>query len=296
MKAAFVVLALCALFAVAKAEEVQTTAAPAVAEATRFAETESEDQAVLAEQEEMFEDALDLDEAEDEAEEESEEDLEDEADADEEVEEETEDETEDEEEGSDEEAEETDAEAEESEEEAETESEEEDTEAEEDEGESDEFVLAELQDNPKFTGFMQMTAEFVPTEAAEADHLVHSLSSHQQAAAYQQYTFGYAHGQADAAAATAPAPHASEEEEGEEEAEEGEEAEVSFVEASGAPVPVYGFPGQFPSGIDGSHGTHYYGQASPYYSYAPPPPPMPTYLPPPPYVPPVPAAGADAKE
>jgi len=152
--------------------------------------------------------------------------------------------------------------------------------------------LAELQDNPKFTGFMQMTAHFIPTESAEAEHLVHSLSSHQQALAHQQYTAGYAHGMADA---TAPAPKAQEGEEDEqdseeEEAEEGEEA--AFVEQSGSPRPVYGFPGQFPTIAGYNSGPTGHGFiARPYYtSVAPPPPPVPTWLPPPPYIPPAPAA------
>jgi len=254
--------------------------------APRFAESEQEDAAILASQEEEFEDALDMDEdaidESDESEvdadldENDEEEEQTEEDSEEEAEEETEDEAEEE---SEEESDEEEEEADENEEDSEEDSEEE---------ESD-FVLAELQDNPKFTGLLQMTATFVPTEAAEAAHLVHSLSSHQQALAHQQYTAGYHHGAADAAAAQA-APTLNEGEEEDEEAEEGEEA--SFVEASGSPRPVYGFPGQFPNGL--AYTTDASGHAfaaRPYYtSVAPPPPPMPTWLPPPPYVPPVAAA------
>jgi len=293
MKASFVVLALCALFAVSMAQDAQSAVAPAAE--SRFAETESEDAAVLAAQEQEFEDALDTDEEEEAADEETEEADEEGEEAEEETEEESEDEAAEE---SDVEEESEDAAEDETEEDAEEDAEvadefeDEGEEEAEDEGADDGFVLAELQENPTFTGFMQMTAEFVPVEAEEAEHLVHSLSSHQQALAAQEYSVGYAHG---VAAAAAPAPQDVEESEDEEEAEDGEEA--AFVEgqatAKGSPRPVYGFPGQFPNGIAYSmESTGHAFAARPYYtSVAPPPPPVPTWLPPPPYVPPVPAAG-----
>jgi len=297
MKAAIVALVLCALFAVSFAN-----AQSGPAEAARFAETDAEDAGVLAEQEQMFEDSLDLDETEDEDESEIQSADEDEAEDQDEVEGEDEDEAED--EGEDEEETEEEQEAEADEEEAaedeqEEEAEEEDEQEDEQEEGTEAFVLAELLDNPKFTGFMQMTAEFIPTESAEAEHLVHSLSSHQQALAHQQYSVGYAHGMADATAPAAPKAKEDEEDEqdaDEEEAEEGEEA--AFVEQSGSPQPVYGFPGQFPTIAGYNSGPTGHGFiARPYYtSVAPPPPPVPTWLPPPPYIPPAPAAGGKDDE
>ena len=159
--------------------------------------------------------------------------------------------------------------------EAEDESEEEESdeaeEEEESEGEAEtEFVLAELQENYLTTGFMETAAEFKPTQPVAAEHLVHSLSSHQQAIAQQEYVTGYAHGHADAVSAD-------------------EEGEASFVEADAAA------DAEHPSATYvSSNGQPYYASypahvanIQPFYGGVPVPPQLPSWLPPPPYVTPV---------
>jgi len=141
-----------------------------------------------------------------------------------------------------------------------------------------------LKDDARSTGFMEMSARFVPTESRVAEHLVHSISSHQQAIAQQEYVKGYAHGHADGASVTAAA--------------DDEDEEPAFVEAdaeaeteSESEQPTY----------IASDGSSYYGTYPPhavslqpfYGGGTPAPPQYPAYLPPPPYVTPVaPAAAA----
>jgi len=229
------------------------------------AESEVEDQSVLAAQQAAFEATLDADEIEesDQAEDESEEGEgeESEEESEEESDEESEDESEEETESEDESEEETEEESE-SEEEADEESEEEESE----ESET-EYVLAELQDNAVTTGFMEMTAKFVPTESRTADHLVHSASSEVDAIAKQNYLSGHADGFAAASLVETEA-----------------EAETeSETEAEGGPVYV------------SSNGAQYYGayptyagvSVSPLAGGIPVPPQLPTWLPPPPYITPV---------
>jgi hypothetical protein len=275
---ALLVVALLALFACTFTVAQET----AVADAPRFAETEHEDATTLAEQEADWsamvaadtDEADEADEGEAEADEEADEEVDEEADeeADEESEEEADEESED--ESGEEEADES---------EAEDESEEE---ADEEAEDRSDYVLAELKDNAVMTGFMEMVSQFIPTAARAADHMVHSLSSHQQAAADQQYAFGYAHGHADAMSNTAKDGEEESEEEGEEaaaEEEEGEEAS-SFVEGSAKaeeqhslyPVPYYG---GYPSVAGVYYQPHYPSMV---------PPQLPTWLPPPPYITPVP--------
>jgi len=267
-----IAVAVLAVFACAFA----TAETPAAAVEPRFAEAEMEDQAVVAEQQAEFESTLAADEIEDEAEEEEEEAEE----------EEESDEAED--ESSDEEAEEEESEAEseeeeESEEEADEESEEEADEESEDESEEEEseteFVLAELQDSAVSTGFMEMTAKFVPTAPRTADHLVHSASSETAAIAKQHYMAGHADG---FMAASSNAE--------EDESEDGEEALVETEAEADTENPVY----------VASSGAQYYGSYPTYagvtYTPAagiPVPPQLPTWLPPPPYITPAPVKGGD---
>jgi hypothetical protein len=281
---AIVVVALLALFACTFTVAQET----AVADAPRFAETEHEDAATLAEQEADWSamvagDTEEADEADEvEAEEEADEEVEADEEADEEVDEADEAEADEEvEEEADEEAEEADEAEAEEEVEDETEADEEDQNESEDEveeeSENTDFVLAELKDNAVMTGFMEMMAKFVPTAARAADHMVHSLSSHQQAQADQQYAYGYAHGHADASSVKE-----TDEEEGEEAEEEADEA--SFVEggakAESEHHPVY--TAQYYAGYPHVAGV-YYQQHYP----IPAPPQLPTWLPPPPYITPV---------
>jgi len=277
MRAIVLAVAICALFAaVAVAQDA------AVVEAPRFATAEHEDSAVLAEQEAEYESTLGEEEADEESADEEEE-TDEEGEADEAEEEET-DEAEDEEEGSDEADEEGEADEESADEEAEEESSEEESEEAESEGNPD-FVLAELKDNAVMTGFMEMVAAFVPTAARAAEHLVHSLSSEQAAAADQQYAAGYAHGHADGwtTAQTKPA-NAEEEESGEGEAEAEETEEGAFVEGSAKAHPVY--TSQYYAGGYPTAGVYY----QPYHAI-PAPPQLPSWLPPPPYIMPVAPAG-----
>jgi flagellar biosynthesis GTPase FlhF len=261
MSRAVVYIAILALFACAFA----TAQEASVADAPRFAETE--DSAVIAEQQAEFEATLDESQVEDEAEEEDEEEAEDEADeeSEEEEEEETEDEASEEDAAEDEEA-----------DEEESEEEEEEEEEESDEAEDTEFVLAELQDNAKMTGFMETVAHFKPVPAITADHLVHSLSSESQAAAAQQYSVGYGHGVMAAKAAQNPEEHTEEVED-----EEG----ASFVENTSDAEYI------------ASNGQPYYAQYPAHFStynpsgWTPPPPQLPAYLPPPPYITPAPVKG-----
>lgn len=282
---AVVAIAVLALFACTFASA-QEVAAP------RFAEVEAEDAAVLAEQQKAFEESLDQSqiveedadesedesEDEDEAEDESEDEAEDEAEADEEADEEdaalleVADEEEAEEEESEEEADESEEEdSEESEDEAEEEeSDEAEEESEEEESEAEaetEFVLAELQENYLPTGFMEMTATFKPSAPVAAEHLVHSLSSHQQAVAQQEYSTGYAHGHADASFVETEA-------EAETEADaEAEHPGATYVSSNGMP-----YYASYPAHV---------AQIQPYYSGVPMPPQLPAWLPPPPYITPV---------
>jgi len=257
--------------------------------APRFAEAETEDSAVLASQQAEFEASLDVSQIEDEAEEEDEAVDEDEAEDEEEAEDEAEaeDETEDEadEEAEDEEEDEVDEEAE-DEEAADEEAEDEDEEAEEEsEEEETEFVLAELSDNAVSTGFMEMTATFKPTESRVAEHLVHSLDSHQLAVAEQEYSVGYAHGHADA---SSNAEEADEEDsdaepalvEAEAEADAENPAAVQYIASNGQP-----YFASYPAHV---------ATVAPYMGAVPMPPQLPSWLPPPPYITPLPAkAGKD---
>lgn len=272
-----IAVAVLAVFACAFA----TAEAPAAAVEPRFAEAEMEDQAVVAEQQAEFESTLEADEIEDEAEEEEEESDEESDEAEDESEEEEADESE-EEESEEAETESESEEEEESEEEADEESEEEaDEESEEEESET-EFVLAELQDSAVSTGFMEMTAKFVPTAPRTAEHLVHSASSETAAIAKQHYMAGHADGFM-AASASANSE--------EEESEDGEALVETEAEAEAdTENPVY----------VASSGASYYGS---YPTYAgvtytpgggiPVPPQLPTWLPPPPYITPVAAKGSD---
>jgi hypothetical protein len=285
MRAIVLAVAICALFAASFAVAQDA----AVAEAPRFAAAEHEDAAVVAEQEAEFEATLAGEEEADEegeGEEESDEAEEEETDeAEEESAEEAEEEAGEEEtseEGEEEADEETDEEADEdsSEEEADEES---DAES---EGNPD-FVLAELKDNAVMTGFMEMVAAFVPTAARAAEHLVHSLSSEQAAAADQQYAAGYAHGHADGWTTAQTKPAASEEEESDE-AETNEEGEAAFVEGASKASPVY--TSQYYAGYP-SAGVYY----QPYHAI-PAPPQLPSWLPPPPYIMPVAPKGKDGDD
>lgn len=271
MRVAVVAIAVLALFACTFAS---------AQEAPRFAEVEAEDAAVLAEQQKAFEASLDqsqiVEEDSDEAEDADEEEEADEEEADDEADEEdaallevADEEEADEESEAEAEDEEADEESEESDSESEDESEDED-ESEEEESEAEaetEFVLAELQENYLPTGFMEMTAEFKPTAPVAAEHLVHSLSSHQQAVAQQEYAAGYAHGQAEASFV---------ETEAEAEAETEADAEhpgATYVSSNGMP-----YYASYPAHV---------AQIQPYYSGVPMPPQLPAWLPPPPYITPV---------
>jgi len=270
-----IAVAVLAVFACAFA----TAETPAAAVEPRFAEAEMEDQAVVAEQQAEFESTLEADEIEDEAEEEESDEESDEAEDESEEEEADESEEEESEEAESEEEEESEEEAdEESEEEADEESEDE---SEEEESETEtEFVLAELQDSAVSTGFMEMTAKFVPTAPRTAEHLVHSASSETAAIAKQHYMAGHADGFM-AASASANSE--------EEESEDGEALVETEAEAD-TENPVY----------VASSGASYYGS---YPTYAgvtytpgggiPVPPQLPTWLPPPPYITPVAAKGSD---
>jgi len=194
------------------------------------------------------------------------------------------------EEAEDEEEEGADEEAEEDEEAADEEEEGEDEEEAEEEGEEEEteFVLAELSDNAVSTGFMEMTATFKPTESRVAEHLVHSLDSHQLAVAAQEYSTGYAHGVAD----SAPAPAESEEE---------EEAEPALVEADAEAETETEADSEYAGGVQyiASNGQPYFASypahtatVAPYMGAVPMPPQLPTWLPPPPYITPVAAPAA----
>jgi hypothetical protein len=295
---------------------------------TRFAETESEDQQVLAAQADEFESALGdslaaseegEEESENDEEVEGEEEVEEEADeeADEDIE--AEDEVEDTEadEEADEDSEEVEDESEETaEESSEEESEEQDGETEaESEGNPD-YVLAELQDSPVSTGFMEMTSSFVASAPRAAEHLIHSLSSQQAAAAQQEYLTGYTHGHSDGlmvathVGPAGPAAKATEEEEDSDEADSLMETKAKAT-ANGAPINWSTFPAQPLYGAQ--YGAYAYAGApmvpnAPYYSheyhpsavgaghFVPPPPPLPTWLPPPPYVTPAKPAKEGAEE
>jgi len=129
------------------------------------------------------------------------------------------------------------------------------------------------------TGFMEMTAKFVPTAPRTAEHLVHSASSETAAIAKQHYMAGHADG-----FMAASAPNSEEEE-----SEDGEALVETEAEAD-TENPVY----------VASSGAQYYGS---YPTYAgvtytpgsgiPVPPQLPTWLPPPPYITPVAAKDAD---
>lgn len=249
----------------------------AVSDSPRFAEMEHEDATTLAEQEADYDSMVSNEEGEDEAEEEGEEEEEEADQSDEEA------EAEEEETDESEESDEAEAEEGESEESAEAADEEEaeETDEEEDEAESEgnaDYVLAELKDNAVMTGFMEMIAHFVPTAARTAEHMVHSLSSHQQAAAQQHYAYGYAHGHADAVAATND----------NEETDEEDSEQASFVEGSAkaeSESPVY--TAQYYAGYPSVAGVYY----QPMHPI-PAPPQLPTWLPPPPYITPAPSKAA----
>jgi len=278
MRAIVLAIAVLALFACTSVAQ-----ETAVAEAPRFAEAEHEDAASLAEQEAEF-DSLVSGEADEEADEselegEEEEEAEEEDQADEEV------EDADEAEEESEETDEADEEADES-DEAEEESEEESDEEAED---SSDYVLAELKDNAVMTGFMEMIAKFIPTAPRTAEHMVHSLSSHQQAAADQQYAYGYAHGHADAMTTGNTEEESDEETDVEADGEGEETEEASFVEGSAkaeTDAPVY--TAQYYAGYPSVGGVYY----QPHYP-SPMPPQLPTWLPPPPYITPVAPKSAD---
>jgi len=262
----------------------------AVSDAPRFAEVEHEDAATLSEQEAEYNAliASDEEEGEEEGEDEADEEVDEEAEEADEAEGEEEVEADSEEEEADETEDEEAAEDEEADEDNEEEEEEESDEAEEAESEGNsDYVLAELKDNAVMTGFMEMIARFVPTAARTAEHMVHSLSSHQQAAAEQQYAYGYAHGHADASAAQTKAD--DEDTDTEEESEEADEA--SFVEGSAkaeSEVPVY--TAQYYAGYPNVAGVYYHP-----YGPIPAPPQLPTWLPPPPYITPAPSKAAAAE-
>jgi len=274
---AIVLVALLALFACTFTVAQET----AVADAPRFAE--QEDAATLAEQEAEYNAMVSGESEEEEADETDEVD----AEAEEEVDEADEAEEEAEDEAEVDEADETEAEEEEAvEEEADEEADAEDEVDEQNEEEAEEssentdYVLAELKDNAVMTGFMEMIAKFVPTAARSAEHMVHSLSSHQQAAAEQQYAVGYAHGHSDAAIIKADHTD-SDETDVDEEDTETDSDEASFVEdGSKAEHPVY--TAQYYAGYPSVAGVYY----QPHYP-TPAPPQLPTWLPPPPYITPV---------
>jgi len=133
---------------------------------------------------------------------------------------------------------------------------------------------------------MEMTAEFVPTPARAAEHMVHSLSSEQAAMAQQEYLTGYGHGHADGFIAAAPKEEAAfvetgakAETETESETDSSSEAEYvtpSYVSSNGA-----AYYGSYPS-----HAASIVYQPA-FTGAVPMPPQLPTWLPPPPYITPV---------